>query len=299
MKHLVKKVIAHLESQKTNLIDLGRDFQLSNAQIAQVVGKGAQGYYDMLSELYESNIDYFYSANIESIMHILDGFLTDAEKNEVGDLRDFIYENDLHHYYRTDIDDETLLQTEVHCTLTLQSNYDCINSFFFETSGGQISVNETYLGDVLKLLGISHSEFKKHIQQNTSLRSAGKFSKTKHTPKVDIEAFYTELQNSCTPASQFAFAVVLTLGDFVSEKPKKSVRIEKGTKCGFFSSWQGGASPFDLEVQEAFILNLQKPFGKQRCPYTNIAINVEGNRGGYGLFEIGFDSSVFSEASLV
>ncbi len=86
MKHLVKKVIAHLESQKTNLIGLGRDFQLSNAQIAQVVGKGAQGYYDMLSELYESNIDYFYSVNIESIMHILDGFLTDAEKNEVGTL---------------------------------------------------------------------------------------------------------------------------------------------------------------------------------------------------------------------
>lgn len=139
------------------------------------------------------------------------------------------------------------------------SNYDCINSHWFETQSGHgYPYGATYMSQVLKLLRISPDTFL-GIQRKAGHAPGGSFPIWKKPALVDPQTFWDmECLERSAPASLFAIVGTLDLRDITLGKPPTKFVIPKGNPVGFYSSSEGGISQFETPLLEDFEINISK-----------------------------------------
>lgn len=141
------------------------------------------------------------------------------------------------------------------------SNYDCINSHWFEGNDGfGYTYGENYMSQVLKLLRISPHTFR-DIQRAANLKVLGHYPVWKSKPFVDPKCFYDleEIERSA-PASLFAIIGTLNLADIETGKPPTKFKIPEGNCVGFYSSGQpgGGISQFATPLLDDYTIDISK-----------------------------------------
>lgn len=143
------------------------------------------------------------------------------------------------------------------------SDYDCINSNWFESQGGY-RYKESYFGDMVDALNLNPARVKKMLVEK-GYTVHGCFPNRKHRDgkeQVTYEHFYQELINSCCGANLLTYIGKVSLKDqYDIGFSFKEVIIPKGNYCGIFSSIYGGGSLLGMELQQDVKLDL-KPKGR-------------------------------------
>lgn len=137
------------------------------------------------------------------------------------------------------------------------SNYDYINSHWFETQcGNGYTYGKTYMSQILKLLRISPAAFL-DIQQKAGHNPKGSFPIWKKPALVDPQIFWDmECVERGVPASLFTIIGTLNLRDITQGKPPTKFVIPKGNTVGFYSSSEGGISQFETPLLEDFEIDI-------------------------------------------
>lgn len=162
---------------------------------------------------------------------------------------------------RVDWDTDQLIRNTGLVNIHFQwvSNYDCINSHWFETQSGHgYPYGATYMSQVLKLLRISPATFL-GIQQKAGFNPTSNFPIWKKPALVDPQTFWDmECVERSAPASLFAIVGTLDLRDITLGKPPTKFVIPKGNPVGFYSSSEGGISQFETPLLEDFEIDISK-----------------------------------------
>lgn len=213
--------------------------------------------------------------DIESKFDIEDAqYLLDEYEDEI---RDEIYNRDKSNLVQDLLNNTSSIPLRV----TMYSNYDCINSHYFETSGGGYSYKESYFGAMVDALKLNPAKVKKMLIAN-DVKCFGSFPNLKQREGkeyVSYEHFWQELQNSCCGANLLTFVCTLNASDILTlEDSVNKIKIPKGNNCGLFSSMQGGGSIIGMELQRDLILDLSK-HGKTKYDSYGIEIDCRGGSG--------------------
>jgi len=146
-------------------------------------------------------------------------------------------------HVKIDLGLEYLMQkTEICIYIALQSNYDCINSHWFE-SQDTYRYQESYFGAMLDALSLNPFRVKQELTAH-EVKSSGKFPNYRsHHGKelVTYEDFFTELENSSCGANLLVFMGRTSLFEAVHRKDKR-ILIPAGNPCGLYSHLYGGGS---------------------------------------------------------
>lgn len=139
------------------------------------------------------------------------------------------------------------------------SDYDCINSNWFESQGGY-RYEKSYFGDMVDALNLNPARVKKMLVEK-GYTAHGRFPDRKSRygkEQVSYEHFYQELINSCCGANLLTYIGKVSLKDLYDIGFSfKEVIIPKGNYCGIFSSIYGGGSLFGMELQQDVKLELK------------------------------------------
>lgn len=171
------------------------------------------------------------------------------------EIRDEIYNrND------SDVVKELIRHTDdIPIRVEMLSNYDCINSNWFESQGGY-RYEESYFGDMVDSLNLNPARVKKILTEH-GYRAYGRFPNRKNRngkEQVSYEQFYEELINSCCGANLLTYIGRVSLKDLYDAGfSLKEVIIPKGNCCGLFSSTYGGGSLFEMELKKDVKLKLE------------------------------------------
>lgn len=173
-----------------------------------------------------------------AVFHDFDEEDVDDFFNEYEDeIRDEIYSrND------SDVMAELIRHTDdIPIRVEMLSNYDCINSNWFESQGGY-RYEESYFGDMVDSLNLNPSEVKKLLTGH-GYKVYGRFPSRKNRngkEQVSYEQFYEELINSCCGANLLTYIGKVSLKELYDTGfSLKEVIIPKGNCCGLFSSIYG------------------------------------------------------------
>ncbi len=171
------------------------------------------------------------------------------------DIRDEIYSrND------SDVVKDLIRHTDdIPIRVEMLSNYDCINSNWFESQGGY-RYEESYFGDMLDALNLNPAKVKKLLTGH-GYKTYGRFPNRKNRngkEQVSYEQFYEELINSCCGANLLTYIGRVSLKDlYEAGFSLKEVIIPKGNCCGLFSSIYGGGSLLEMELKSDVRLKLK------------------------------------------
>lgn len=142
--------------------------------------------------------------------------------------------------------------------IEMLSDFDCINSNWFESQNGYC-YEESYFGDMVDALNLNPAKVKK-ILVDKGYTVYGRFPNRKYRDgkeQVSYEDFYQELVNSCCGANLLTYIGVVNLRDLYDADFKiKEVIIPKGNTCGLFSSIYGGGSLLEMELKQDVRLKL-------------------------------------------
>lgn len=183
--------------------------------------------------------------------HEVDAFFDEYE----DEIRDEIYSrND------SDVVKDLIRNTDdIPIQVEMLSNYDCINSNWFE-SQGDYSYEESYFGDMVDSLNLNPAKVKKLLTGH-GCKVYGRFPNRKGRngkEQVSYEQFYTELINSCCGANLLTYIGKVSLKDLYDAGfSLKEVIIPKGNCCGLFSSTYGGGSLLEMELKQDVKLKLE------------------------------------------
>lgn len=165
-----------------------------------------------------------------------------------------------------------LFNYEKKVVVVMHSNYDCINSHFYNMQCGGYEYEESYFGDMLDMLGINPAAFKK-AYPDYCVEGAEFPDKPTRVPKVTLESFAEELENSSCGACLLTIAFNVHAWDYYSQehdeqmlqklvnKALNRLPNEEKVEMGLYSSFQGGGStmevvrtdsPWTIEVREDF-----------------------------------------------
>ena len=139
------------------------------------------------------------------------------------------------------------------------SDYDCINSNWFESQGGY-SYEASYFGDIVDSLNLNPALVKKLLTSH-GYKVYGRFPNRKSRngkEQVSYEQFYEELINSCCGANLLTYIGKVSLKElYDADFSLKEVIIPKGNCCGLFSSTYGGGSLLEMELKQDVKLKLE------------------------------------------
>lgn len=139
------------------------------------------------------------------------------------------------------------------------SDYDCINSNWFESQGGY-RYEESYFGDMVDALKLNPARVKKMLVEK-GYTAHGRFPDRKSRygkEQVAYEHFYQELINSCSGVNLLTYIGKVSLKDLYDTGFSfKEVIIPKGNHCGLFSSAFGGGSLLGMELRQDIRLSLE------------------------------------------
>ena len=213
--------------------------------------KNGNALQEAIDEWYQEYPHYeFESLDKELISDICNKFEIEEEEAEeiLEEFRDEI--ND--HYYNVDesnvLKDLVCNSSSIAVRIPLYSNYDCINSHYFEDS---YSYKETYFGDMVDVLNLNPAKVKKMLLEN-NVKVYGSFPNCKNRDGkeyVSYSDFWQELENSSCGANLLVFTGLLNVNSLLeSNFDIKEVTIPKGNNCGIFSDFQGGGSVLSMEL---------------------------------------------------
>lgn len=183
--------------------------------------------------------------------HEVDAFFDEHEDA----IRDEIYSrND------SDVVKDLIRNTDdIPIRVEMLSDYDCINSNWFESQGGY-SYEKSYFGDMINSLNLNPAKVKKLLTGH-GCKVYGRFPNRKGRngkEQVSYEQFYTELINSCCGANLLTYIGKVSLKDlYDADFSLKEVIIPKGNCCGLFSSTYGGGSLLEMELKQDVKLKLE------------------------------------------
>lgn len=219
--------------------------------------------------------------------HEVDAFFDEHEDA----IRDEIYSrND------SDVVKDLIRNTDdVPIRVEMLSDYDCINSNWFESQGGY-SYEESYFGDMVDSLNLNPAKVKKLLTSH-GYKVYGRFPNRKSRngkEQVSYEQFYTELINSCCGANLLTYIGRVSLKDlYDADFSLKEVIIPKGNCCGLFSSTYGGGSLLEMELKQDVKLKLEV----KGCNGFRFRLDDERTKYDYSIQHVyGVDDSFFNNA---
>lgn len=171
------------------------------------------------------------------------------------EIRDEIYSRN-----NSDVLAELIKHTDdIPVRVEMLSDYDCINSNWFESQGGYC-YEESYFGDMVDALNLNPAKVKKLLAEH-GYEVHGRFPNRKSRDgkeQVSYEQFYEELINSCCGANLLTYTGRVNLKELYNAGfSLKEVIIPKGNCCGLFSSMYGGGSLLEMELKQDVRLKLE------------------------------------------
>lgn len=274
-----KKLIAWLKTGQNGKTEVYWDYQnqLSEEQIEEILQGNIN---DVKNSIFDDNIDHIFDLEREILNKAIEecGF---EEKYETPDVRD-----DLIDYIEVDLNFERLLKNtgSIPVRITLYSNYDCINSHWFEQSSGGYGYVQSYFGAMVNALKlnprkvkekfISHGDKMYGLWPNKDERDGKEY--------VDYGQFFVEMENQSCPACNLVVVGKMNLQDLMNGKPEIIV-IPKGNYVGMFSSMNGGGSPIEAPLLRDMKINLSKHYPTQydfwRMEYDKASYSINGAYG--------------------
>lgn len=175
------------------------------------------------------------------------------------------------------------------------SDYDCINSNWFESQGGY-SYEASYFGDMVDSLNLNPAQVKKLLTSH-GYKVYGRFPNRKSRngkEQVSYEQFYEELINSCCGANLLTYIGKVSLKElYDADFSLKEVIIPKGNCCGLFSSTYGGGSLLEMELKQDVKLKLEV----KGCNGFRFRLDDERSKYDYSIQHVyGMDDSFFNNA---
>ena len=175
------------------------------------------------------------------------------------------------------------------------SDYDCINSNWFESQGGY-SYEASYFGDMVDSLNLNPAQVKKLLTSH-GYKVYGRFPNRKSRngkEQVSYEQFYEELINSCCGANLLTYIGKVSLKElYDADFSLKEVIIPKGNCCGLFSSTYGGGSLLEMELKQEVKLKLEV----KGCNGFRFRLDDERSKYDYSIqYVYGVDDSFFNNA---
>lgn len=185
--------------------------------------------------------------------------------------------------------DDILIRVE------MLSDYDCINSNWFESQGGY-SYEASYFGDMVDSLNLNPAQVKKLLTSH-GYKVYGRFPNRKSRngkEQVSYEQFYEELINSCCGANLLTYIGKVSLKElYDADFSLKEVIIPKGNCCGLFSSTYGGGSLLEMELKQDVKLKLEV----KGCNGFRFRLDDERSKYDYSIQHVyGVDDSFFNNA---
>lgn len=173
---------------------------------------------------------------------------------------------------------------DVPVRIPLYSNYDCINSHYFE-SQSPYEVN-SYFGDVVKVMKLNPAEIKNHFSEKGIVFGKGWRNK-KTNPYVKVEDLWIEEENRSCPACLFVMVGMMDGYTMLTTNWKEEVKLKipKGNYCGFYSNWQGGGSVIEAPLLRDMEITINKPMDKSEYLKFGLDIDVRGGNG-YSIDEV-------------
>jgi len=247
-----------------------------------IENKSADALYEAIDEWYQDSPFYeFESLDKDLVSDICSKF--EIEEDEAEELLEEYRDEINDHYYS--VDDSTVLKdlirntSSVEVRIPLYSNYDCINSHYFE---GGYSYKESYFGDMVDVLNLNPAKVKKLLVEN-DVEVYGSFPNYKHREGKELVSyadFWQELENSSCGANLLVFTGLLNLQDLLDKDFKVvELTIPKGNNCGLFSSTYGGGSVLEMELQRDFKIKLDVPRKKGLTKYDTFDLLIDDANG--------------------
>lgn len=287
------EAIQDLLPKKTSLyyVDYNDSLDEHTDLISQCISNSnADTLYEKIDEWYiDSHQHAFEELDKELNLHICKKF--DIEINEAEEVIEEFREEIREHYYN--VDDSNVLKelvrnsSNINVRITKHSNYDCINSHWFETQCGGYQYKETYFGAMVDTLKLNPRKVKEMLISK-GLKAIGSYPNYKYREGKELVSytdFWQELENSCCGANNLVFVATLDIQDLIDNNFElNNITIPKGNSCGLFSSFQGGGSVIEMELLQDFKINLSKN-GKTK--YDNFSIEIDGRNcnSGYSIEE--------------
>ena len=239
----------------------------------------------------EYSFEYYDKELISDICRKFD--VDDYEAEEIfEEFRDEIRD----HYYN--VDDSNVLKDlvrnsrPINIRIPLYSNYDCINSHYFE---GGYAYRESYFGDMVDVLNLNPAKVKKMLLEN-DVKCYGTFPNYKHRDGKELVSyadFWQELQNSCCGANLLVFVGKVDIQDLIDNNFElKEITIPRGNNCGLFSDTYGGGSVLEMELQKDFTIKLDVPRKKGLTKYDSFSLLIDETNG-YSINQVYGVSSEF------
>lgn len=276
--------IAHLLPTTTDLYYIDRNESLDPylSDIDTCLTKGSSETLDeSVNDMLLNSVEYsFTPLNEELASAICEEFGVDEEEAEaiIEEHRDRIEE----HYYDVDkstpVKDLTDNSSKLKIRVPLFSNYDCINSHWFE---GAYSYKETYFGDMIDVLNLNPQKVKKALLEK-GIECVGAFPSYKYREGkeyVSYEDFIEEVQNSSCGANLLTFTGLVDVRDLMKNDFKlNEVIIPKGNYCGIFSEMQGGGSLMEMELLRDFKVKIGSP-RPRKTQYDTLGFRLDETNG--------------------
>ena len=220
-------------------------------------------------ELWEKADEWYSDAEWEAVREIIaklkEGCAVSGDFDE-EDVDDFFdgHEDEIRDeiYNRNDSDvlkDLIKRTDDIPIRVEMLSNYDCINSNWFESQGGY-RYEESYFGDMVDTLNLNPAKVKKLLLEH-GYEVHERFPNRKSRDgkeQVSYEQFYQELVNSCCGANLLTYIGKVNLKELYDAGfSLKEIVIPKGNCCGLFSSMYGGGSLLEMELKQDVRLKLE------------------------------------------
>ena len=219
--------------------------------------------------LWENTDEWYSDAEWESVRDIiieLKDECTESYGFDEEEVDDFFEEHDeeirdeIYRRNDSDVLKELIKNTDdIPIRVEMLSDYDCINSNWFESQGGY-RYEESYLGDMVDSLNLNPAKVKKQLTGH-GYKVYGRFPNRKSRDgkeQVSYEQFYEELVNSCCGANLLTYIGRVSLKELYDANfSLKEVIIPKGNCCGLFSSMYGGGSLLEMELKLDVRLKLE------------------------------------------
>lgn len=246
--------------------------------------------YDYIYDLERNVVKEVVNNNISDICETLSGY-----EEEDFDVDDFVndYWQELYTHVQIDYNLKSLLSGTLNIVVAMHSNYDCINSHWFEASNGY-SLKE-YFGDVVKTLGLNRKNIGKLLTDHSIKKIGPGWINNKSKELVSYKEFWEEEENRSSPACLLVFVGQVNIYDYLTKKFNKVI-IPKGNTCGYYSHWEGGGSLIGMELLHDFKIQLDEEFKDGR----KFSLFIDGERG-YSIKEVygAYDSFFGEEITLL
>lgn len=234
---------------------------------------------EVADEILEQNWVYVDSLRSEKLNELLVDYIDQFRKilkNPDLEIEELIeeYDDEFELYFPVDVNLKDLCKKETaRVRLTLYSNYDCINSHWFESQSG-FQYRESYFGAVVDFLKLNPAAVKKMlVEKNEKVHGSWPNKKYREGKElISLEELYTEMINSSSPANLFSVFGKINVSDMIYKEKITTIKFPKGTYMGFYSSIYGGGSCLDAMLSKDVVFKIGQ-YGPSE--YDSLGIEVD------------------------